>query len=67
MFAQAEGAAGADLPQFDKDEFDAFLEYGILAHGFLRLRCGNCAHDKLVAFSEVSTVAAYRPSLHERT
>jgi hypothetical protein len=23
----------------------------ILAHGFLRLRCGDCAHDKLVAFS----------------
>ena len=24
---------------------------GILAHGFLRLRCGDCAHEKLVAFS----------------
>ena len=24
---------------------------GILAHGFLRLRCGDCGHDKLVAFS----------------
>ena len=23
----------------------------ILAHGFLRLRCGDCGHDKLVAFS----------------
>ena len=34
-----------------KDEFDAFLECGILAHGFLRLRCGECGHDKLVAFS----------------
>ena len=51
FFAQAEDAAGADLPQFVKDEFDAFLECGILAHGFLRLRCGNCGHDKLVAFS----------------
>ena len=37
--------------QFVKDEFDAFLECGILAHGFLRLRCGNCGHDKLVTFS----------------
>jgi hypothetical protein len=36
---------------FVKDEFDAFLECGILAHGFLRLRCGDCGHDKLVAFS----------------
>ena len=44
-------AAGADLPQFVKDEFDAFLKCGILAHGLLRLRCGDCGHDKLVAFS----------------
>ena len=51
FIAQAEDAAGADLPQFVKDEFDAFLECGILAHGFLRLRCGDCGHDKLVAFS----------------
>ena len=39
------------LPQFVKEEFDAFLECGILAHGFLRLHCGDCGHDKLVAFS----------------
>ena len=51
FFAQAEAKAGADLPQFVKDAFDAFLECGILAHGFLRLRCGDCGHDKLVAFS----------------
>ena len=51
FFEQAEFAAGAGLPQFVKDEFDAFLECGILAHGFLRLRCGECGHDKLVAFS----------------
>jgi hypothetical protein len=51
FFAQAEDAAGAALPQFVRDEFDAFLECGILAHGFLRLRCGDCGHDKLVAFS----------------
>ena len=50
FFAQAEDAAGADLPQFVKDEFDAFLECGILAHGFLRLRCGDCGHDKLPHF-----------------
>ena len=34
FFAQAEGEAGADLPQFVKDEFGTFLECGILAHGF---------------------------------
>ena len=51
FFAETGAAAGADLPQFVKDEFDAFLECGILAHGFLRLRCGDCGHDKRVAFS----------------
>ena len=51
FIAQAEDAAGAGLPQFVKDEFDAFLECGILAHGFLRLHCADCGHDKLVAFS----------------
>ncbi len=49
FIAQTEAAAGTDLPQFVKDEFDAFLECGILAHGFLKLRCGDCGHDKLVA------------------
>ena len=51
FIAGTEAATGADLPQFVKDEFDAFLKCGILAHGFLRLRCGDCGHDKLVAFS----------------
>ena len=57
FIAQSEEATGARLPQFVRDEFDAFLEYGILAHGFLRLRCGDCGHDKLVAFSLPSAVA----------
>jgi hypothetical protein len=51
LFAQAEAEACAELPQFVKDELDDFLECGIFAHGFLRLRCGVCGHDKLVAFS----------------
>ncbi|MPZ47050.1 MAG: hypothetical protein GEV05_27535 [Betaproteobacteria bacterium] len=41
----------SSVPEFVKDEFEAYLECGILAHGFLRLRCGECAHEKLVAFS----------------
>ncbi len=44
-------STGSELPGFIKDAFDAFLECGILAHGFLRLRCGACGHDKLLAFS----------------
>jgi len=51
FFSEAEASACADLPQFLKDEFDAFLECGILPHDFLRMRCGDCGHDKLVAFS----------------
>jgi len=51
FFEQAEAAADANLPQFVKNEFDAFLECGVLAHGFLSLRCGDCGHDKRVAFS----------------
>ena len=51
FFAQTEEAAGASMTQFIKDEFDAFLECGILAHRFLRLRCDDCGHDKLVIFS----------------
>ena len=38
------------LPQFVKGEFNGFLECGILAHGFLRLRCGDCGHEERVAF-----------------
>ena len=46
-----EASTGSALPRFIKDEFDAFLECGILAHGSLRLRCGESGHDKLLAFS----------------
>jgi hypothetical protein len=51
FLAQVEAEGVASLPQFVKDEFDAFLECGILAHGFLRVRCTECGHEKLVAFS----------------
>ena len=39
------------LPQFVEDEFAAFLECGILAHSFLRLRRADCGHNKPVTFS----------------
>jgi hypothetical protein len=34
FFAQVERETGTGLPDFVKDEFDAFLECGILAHGY---------------------------------
>jgi hypothetical protein len=51
FIAHTEAATGSQRPRFVKDESDAFLECGILAHGFLRLRCGECGHDRLLAFS----------------
>jgi len=43
FFTQVENETGPGLPDFVKAEFDAFLECGVLAHGFLRLRCSDCA------------------------
>jgi hypothetical protein len=51
LLAQVEAKTATGLPEFVKDEFEAYLECRILAHGFLRLRCAACAHEKLVAFS----------------
>jgi hypothetical protein len=39
------------VPRFVEQEFHAFLRCGILAHGFLRLRCDDCGFDRLVPFS----------------
>jgi hypothetical protein len=41
--AAVEGAEGARLPAFVEQEFRDFLTCGVLAHGFARLRCGECA------------------------
>ena len=38
-------------PRFVEQELRALLRCGILAHGFLRLHCDECGHDRLVAFS----------------
>ena len=51
FLAQIEAEIGGSLPEFVKAEFEALLECGILAHGFLQLRCAECEHEKLVAFS----------------
>jgi hypothetical protein len=44
-------STGSALPRFIKDEFDTFVECGILAHGSLRLRCAECGDNKLLAVS----------------
>ena len=50
-FLARAAARGQASPRFIEQELRAYLRCGILAHGFLRLRCDDCGHDRLVAFS----------------
>jgi len=42
---------GKTLPAYVVQEFEDYLKCGRLEHGFLRVRCEACHHEKLVAFS----------------
>ncbi len=42
---------GKTLPSHIKKEFKAYLNCGKLEQGFLRVRCEDCHHERLVAFS----------------
>lgn len=44
-------AQGTPLPSYVQAEFEAFLTCGRLEHGFLRVQCEHCHHERLVAFS----------------
>lgn len=44
-------AEGCPLPDYVLEEFEAYLKCGILAHGFIRLKCQDCEDEKIVAFS----------------
>ena len=50
-FLQRLDAEGVSLPQFVKEEFEAYLKCGRLEYGFLRVKRDTCRHEKLVAFS----------------
>ena len=50
-FLQRLDAEGVSLPHFVVEEFEAYLKCGRLEHGFLRMKCDACRHEKLVAFS----------------
>lgn len=50
FIAYSGASTGCEPPRFIKDELDALLECGILAHGFPRLCCNECGHAKLLAF-----------------
>jgi hypothetical protein len=42
---------GRELPSFVRDEFEAYFRCGILAHGFVRVRCKDCGASRVVGFS----------------
>ncbi len=48
-----EGAAemGRGLPRYVERDFLKYLECGVLAHGFARVRCEGCEDELRVAFS----------------
>lgn len=50
-FLQHQAIEGRALPDYVQQEFTDFLKCGRLEHGFLRVRCESCHHEKLVAFS----------------
>jgi len=44
-------ASGSGYPTFVEKEFRRYLDCGVLANGFARLRCPKCGFERLVAFS----------------
>jgi len=49
--ARERSAHGHGLPAFVERELRAYLDCGILARGFARVRCPYCGFERLVAFS----------------
>jgi hypothetical protein len=50
LLAEA-GELGRGLPRYVERDFTRYLECGVLAHGFARVRCESCKDELLVAFS----------------
>lgn len=50
FLADAE-ARGHPLPSFVESTFRDFLTCGVPEHGFIRVHCDGCGHDRVVAFS----------------
>ena len=49
--ARERSEGGYGYPGFVEKEFRRYLDCGLLAHGFSRLRCPTCGVERLVAFS----------------
>ena len=50
-FLAAAGERGHPLPGFIETTFREFLTCGVAAHGFVRLHCFACGHDRVLPFS----------------
>ena len=50
-FRELRAEAGRPLPEFVQEEFEAYLKFGRLEEGFLRVRCEQSHAEKLVTFS----------------
>jgi len=51
LAAAAARTDGVGLPGFIERELRGFLRCGLLVHGFLRVRCDDCAFERLVPLS----------------
>jgi hypothetical protein len=52
LAASAEGdPSGWGVPEWVEKDFRSYLECGVLAFGFARIRCGDCGEERLLAFS----------------
>jgi len=49
--AQSAGNDGRGVPSFVADELRSHLRCGVLAHGLIRLHCGKCRKDDVIALS----------------
>jgi hypothetical protein len=45
------GELGRGLPRYVERDLARYLECGVLAHGFARVRCESCKNELLAAFS----------------
>ncbi|RKH68791.1 hypothetical protein D7X96_16365 [Corallococcus interemptor] len=48
---EAASEVGCGLPRYVERDFARYLECGVLAHGFARVRCESCKDELRVAFS----------------
>ena len=51
LYAAVEDGFASPLPQFVRNEFERYLDCGILCRGFALLKCETCHEQRLVAFS----------------